>query len=789
MLFRQLYGRLAANKNLGINSRISDIQDYLYEIKVGYKKVKSKLKRRANYPFFEAAVIVNNQPTSNTSLDGNRDREDYSFDRIPVAIEDVCELYPKRVKILFKNINLEKPGLELVKQAVLDNNLDAACRGLIDYYHQRPIQSWLGNYSIKWLENSNCSNNILTSRDADEIINDIYTFQTVKSQVPRFKNGFLNWSYSGIKNDREWAWFLNRHYHIKELFSSYKQTGKLEYIHYLNNNIIDWIISSNSEQKHIRSQWRGLEVAWRVYHWSYIFYGLQDVPEFSDACRILMLSSIVEHAYFLRHMHTWGANWLVKEMKSLALIACCWSEFKDANKWLDYACKHLEAEIIQQVYPDGAHKELTSHYHRATLDDFQDFADLLVAMGKPVPDRFHSYLENMWNYLAYSISSNGMSLLNNDSDLDDNREALISASKIYHRPDWIYILNHGQEPAENPTKSFAEIAKKPSIFFPWAGQLVMRSGWEESSHWGFFDMGALGINYHVHHDKLHLSISAYGRDLLVDSGRYSYVRNKYWQYFRESAGHNVILVDRQGQKNDRKQSYQSLIDRCVITEEFDFAQQTFDRGYINIKGKATHTRAVLYLRNKYWVVVDRIFTNRPRTIEALWHFHPDCTVVMSGESVGSIDKDVGNLQIIPAANFPWDVTVVRGQASPMQGWWSREYNHKTPNSTAIYQTEIAGNATFAWVLFPSLGVPTNVTVNVISSSGETILIDVKIPGENDTRIAVRLSGNGEMKLNDELSFKGSCAIIRGVEKALVSNGCICDVKGEIVTSDSFCQEK
>ncbi|MCL7764477.1 heparinase II/III-family protein [Polaribacter sp. Z014] len=60
-----------------------------------------------------------------------------------------------------------------------------------------------------------------------------------------------------------------------------------------------------------------------------------------------------------------------------------------------------------------------------------------------------------------------------------------------------------------------------SFFYPWAGQLISRSSYDKEAHWSFFDVGPWGAG-HEHSDKLHLSVSAYGKDLLVDSGRFAY---------------------------------------------------------------------------------------------------------------------------------------------------------------------------------------------------------------------------------------------------------------------------
>jgi hypothetical protein len=378
----------------------------------------------------------------------------------------------------------------------------------------------------------------------------------------------------------------------------------------------------------------------------------------------------------------------------------------------------------------------------------------------------------MWNYLAYSMRPDGYGALNNDSDRVENRSVVSQAAALYQRPDWTYITTNaraGRQPQGEPSR-----------IFPWAGQIIMRSGWDTDAHWAFFDIGPSGINYHIHRDKLHLSLAAYGRDLLVDSGRYSYVRDcKFWRYFRDSASHNVILIDGRGQKTDIRQSYQPLTGNYAIAPEFDFARSTFNRGFIRIKGKATHSRAVVYLRGCYWVVVDWIDTDRPRQAEALWHFHPDCSVAIEGDSVVSTDPGAGNLRIIPA-HLPQGVEIVTGQEDPVQGWWSREYNHIAPNPTAIYSMSIEASTLFAWVLVPARGSVPHLDIKLLPAPAGSALLAVEAASQQIDKIAVRLAGDVAIELGGGLKLQGDCAIWRSGQQPLVACGWIADAGGRVV---------
>jgi hypothetical protein len=215
--------------------------------------------------------------------------------------------------------------------------------------------------------------------------------------------------------------------------------------------------------------------------------------------------------------------------------------------------------------------------------------------------------------------------------------------------------------------------------------------------------------------------------LLVDAGRFAYtgeVAAKFRRYATGSQGHNVLLVDGKGQgpgvavtdKPVSKNDY-------LISEEYDLARGSFD-SFMDLNGNCKHTRTLFYERGDFWVVVDQVFTDRPRKIEALWHWHPNCEVLVDGEKV-STQNEKGNLQIIPAGIQKWDIKLIKGQEEPeIQGWYSDEYNKYEPCITSLYETQIQTDSKFIWVLFPSEKMVSDVKAEVLSDGPEELKLKV-----------------------------------------------------------------
>jgi hypothetical protein len=263
------------------------------------------------------------------------------------------------------------------------------------------------------------------------------------------------------------------------------------------------------------------------------------------------------------------------------------------------------------------------------------------------------------------------------------------------RSDWAYINSNGKE------------GKRPerlSVFYPWAGQAIMRSGWDENAQWSFFDIGPWGTG-HKHADKLHLSVTAYGRDLLVDAGRYTYdgynggPEYPWRDYFISSSSHNVVLIDGAGQRPKTSAAKKPLENAFMTTPDYDFCLGEYNESYKGIDDQVSHTRAVLYLRDRFWVVVDRIQSEKPHQAQFLWHFHPDCTVELEGNSAVSTDIGKANLRIVPLFSNVWKPELLKGREEPfIQGWYSPEMNVKLPCTAAVYEAGYDKEMVCVWLI-------------------------------------------------------------------------------------------
>ena len=622
-------------------------------------------------------------------------------------VEALCETYPNVVKKMLADFNLDYPGLEKVKAANSRGDFVGACKYLLEYFKNKTKLEEQPEISDK------------TDALADTILNNVFVIQNVRGQLPYLDNGHRDWYYKGPMNDEEWAWLSNRHSQLGHVYATYRATGNPKYAKYVDLFLRDFIIASMPYpgKKGNGSIWRGLEVASRAGTWANIFYSSLNNEYISQVAKLLILSSLPDHAHYSRNFHEQG-NWLTMELKALANVAIKFPEYKKSAEWFDYSVRVMQESMKKQIYPDGVQTELTSHYHGVARYSFESFKDICEGANREMPGFYNQTLEKMYAYTACIMRPDGAGVLNNDGDRDNLRPAVLNGSQKYNNKEWEYIATNGKSGIKPSQASF---------IFPWAGQLISRSDFDYDAHWSFFDIGPWGSG-HQHNDKLHISISAYGRDLLVDGGRFAYtgaVRDKFGKYARGSDSHNVLLIDGKGQMPGPKMASSPLPDTFYkIEKDFDFACGSFD-SFIEQAGNVKHNRSLFYVRGEFWVIVDRILTDKPRKIDALWHWHPDCIVKKEKLAVKT-NNDKGNLAIIPAGSPKFDLKLVKGQEKPnIQGWYSHEYNIYESNTTSIYSTRISGNSTFVWLFFPSEKETPKIKTKIISEDEKMIKVEVK----------------------------------------------------------------
>jgi hypothetical protein len=277
-----------------------------------------------------------------------------------------------------------------------------------------------------------------------------------------------------------------------------------------------------------------------------------------------------------------------------------------------------------------------------------------------------------------------------DGGYYDVRAALREAAEFY--PERLDFLWYGSDGAKGKPPA------ESSHAFPYAGYFVQRSGWDANARWLWFDGGPFGYG-HQHEDKLQILLEAYGKSFLVDPGNYTYERSKWRSYFIDSPSHNVVLVDGQPQRRRGAKDRMEYVVKEPLPHvwapgrDSDYVEATYDEAFGGKVGRGVqHTRAVLFIKPDFWVMLDRLTSvdGQERTYEPLFHF--DCPVKSDGLRVLTQNAAEPNLTVLARTDAGLSVKVVEGQEEPVQGWLTKGIGAVRPAPVAIYS--IRGKTTY-----------------------------------------------------------------------------------------------
>lgn len=487
---------------------------------------------------------------------------------------------------------------------------------------------------------------------------------------------FANPTYNGYK---EWTWQLSRHNDIKLLAHEYRRTGEKRLAEAAAELISSWIKQAIRPEEdragYLTECWRTIECGIRMgANWPYILFTFYNTEPFTDDLLIDWYKSVWEHGRRLSRNHMTG-NWLIMEMNGLAQIGILYPQFRLSEQWLKQAYESLEEELNRQIYPDGFQYELTTNYHDVVVRNYQRMIEVAEAFDVPVPDRMLKKLAAACELDIKLMMPDGTVPDINDGARYRVKEACRNRLRILPDNKRMRWLTEGEESGK---PDFTSIA------LPWAGFLVMRTGWEETAAWALFDGAPFG-KAHQHEDKLSLLFYANGKLLLTEGGNYAYDTSEMRSYVLSTRSHNTVRVD--GQDQNRRDSYEwNEEDICQkagliwrSSPEWDFGESFYGEGYGHeTQIRVLHQRRVFFCRQPgvgkqpFLVVIDRMKDDADEKMhEYEWLWHIDSQVV--GEEKGRIafqEMDVvfsaGRAEVITGQKEPeWQGFIAIGTKQGM----------------------------------------------------------------------------------------------------------------------------
>ncbi len=228
-----------------------------------------------------------------------------------------------------------------------------------------------------------------------------------------------------------------------------------------------------------------------------------------------------------------------------------------------------------------------------------------------------------------------------------------------------------------------------SIAFPYSGYYVLRDGWRKDDAYCLFKASPRAQG-HANRDNTTVTISAYGRDLLIMSGAAGYGADPFAPYFISSLSRNTIAVDGQGQGRAGSGAIATpdhpLANRWLTSATFDYAEGAYDAGYADPKSATVHIavrheRQVIALRNQgIWILTDLLRgetapmpADETHTYTQTWNFdysfqREQVQSDAQERRIWTADPQGANIALYHFGATPLTYEQLYGQKDPYRGW-------------------------------------------------------------------------------------------------------------------------
>lgn len=522
---------------------------------------------------------------------------------------------------------------------------------------------------------------------------------------------------STVVGDSKVIWELNRHQWLVNLGQAYRYTGDERLGRIFAARVRAWM---QANPPGIGINWSSsLEMALRLISWCWALLLFRESKALSPALFLEMLGCMRAQALhierYLSHYFSPNSH-LTGEALGLFYVGAVFPGFAEAARWRALGTRILVEQIERQVSADGVYFEQSTCYQRYTAEFYLHFLILSARLGGSVPVTVAERVKRSLDFLLAVEWPDGSLPQIGDADggsllplvpraPDDCRGIFAVAAAFFSRPDYawaaggvtpelLWLLGPAGVRAFDSLRP-APPATTPSRNFPQGGYVVMRGAWDRNAHQLIFDVGPLGCSVsggHGHADLLSIQCAAFGAPCVIDPGTYGYA-DAYWRdYFRSTAAHSTVTVDGMSQAIPDgpfkwRRRPRARLRRWISTDAFDLADADHD-AYQCLSDPVLHRRRVLFVKPRYWVVVDDLDATAEHRIDLRFQFGPMDVMLGPDGWVAARRSAHRECRILVSATAPLQADLVAGRQQPTAGWVSPDYGRRVPAPTLTFSTVV-----------------------------------------------------------------------------------------------------
>ncbi|WP_339316757.1 alginate lyase family protein [Paenibacillus sp. FSL R10-2734] len=507
--------------------------------------------------------------------------------------------------------------------------------------------------------------------EADRIVEgDIALFKDKRVVFPDGKYDWNSWLY----DSSQYQLHLTRFGYVKRLSRAYILTGNEKYArcfndmmkHFIQDNPMPLGDAFRSEH----SSWDPLSVGVRLFSLPEAFIAFFPSPAFEPETKLMLIKSFHQHGQYVRKYHATHGNHVCMQLRGLIQTALLLPELKEAAAWRDYGMKQFPGYIRQNVYADGVQFEGSPNYHLVVMRDLYELVVLFKRLGI-VADEYEDILEKMFVVMMHLQAPDGQLVKFGDTDMQvvsELRNVMSLGAYLYQRRDFkalgyehfpfSLLWRLGPEAVSRYDELQAAEPTDKAACFPIGGYVMSRQGWDRKDMYMAMRAG-VAMAGHAHSDALSLVLYAGGQELLTDSGMGLFEWNKERKYAVSTRAHNTVVVDGQDQHVRGLHWSTPPTAACHI---WDFQmQQDYDYvfashyGYTRYEDPVVHSRKVVFMKNRYWLIVDMFTAQEQHLYEQYFHLPPGKVLYDAQSAEVCTQQEAANIMLVyPSAGCASD---------------------------------------------------------------------------------------------------------------------------------------
>lgn len=494
-------------------------------------------------------------------------------------------------------------------------------------------------------------------KKADELLDQTFIFNKtwdMERCLTPFHFDKIDWN-AQRNDDEEWCFMLARMDYLNYLVLASLVTDNKIYAQKAKFYILDFI---KTHEEIVQSpSTRTLDTGIRIMNIFEVLPYLLHLDELNESEYNIIKTSLIKQISYLK------ANYLTKyktsnwgSIQTCSIVSVLPFLETDEKELYNWALDELKLQFSIQVYNDGMHWEQSTMYHVEVLNYGLKAIYYLTLAGEDVPDVLYSKTKALVNALMLQITPMGSIETFGDSDRVKAYDVFTKASIIfndgyfkffaYKTPDIETLYTLGAKSVD--LLNNIQPKQPENLYFDGidSGMYTVKSDFNEDASFTMFTNGSLGSG-HGHSDNLHFSIYHKGKEILIDTGRFTYREDHELRVkLKSMKAHNSIIIDDN--------------EYCKPSDSWGYADfglplKNYIKHYKNIHYYEGYlvghnplqiiTRKIVVISPDIWFICDEIKCDGKHTAKRYFHFDSKFNI---DEKLSSDDLNIdisGNLHL------------------------------------------------------------------------------------------------------------------------------------------------